>query len=447
AASWLPVICQNPSVAESLTWASLKASFAEDRKTRRWKQLGKFLAVSAIASTLVIGAREAKLLQPIELRAYDHLMRRRPLEEPDERLLLITVTEADVQAQTDKEMSLSNQSLELLLNRLAPSNPRLIGLDIYRTVSAKGQYPDLLDELQNNDRLITTCDVGKGTANNLGIPPSPDITSHIPADQPERRAEQLTNRVGFSDSVTDIDGVTRRQLYGTLPPRESPCQADNSFNILLALGYLAEEGIEPELLEDDSLKIGDVILPNFLANTGSYQGAEMSGYQLMTNYRALESLSDIAETLTLDEVLTGDLLPEDLSDRIVLIGTTAPSYQDRKETPYELDTPGVVIQAHQISQILSAVLENRPLISDWPQWAENVWIFAWAAAGGLSLWIINKQRFAILVWVGGSGIVYAVGYGLMTQAVWIPLIPPMLALLLTCILVSVLLENKEKIKE
>ena len=267
-------------------------------------------------------------------------MRRRPLEEPDERLLLITVTEADVQAQTDKEMSLSNQSLELLLNRLAPSNPRLIGLDIYRTVSAIGQYPDLLDELQNNDRLITTCDVGKGTANNLGIPPSPDITSHIPADQPERRAEQLTNRVGFSDSVTDIDGVTRRQLYGTLPPRESPCQADNSINILLALGYLAEEGIEPELLEDDSLKIGDVILPNFLANTGSYQGAEMSGYQLMTNYRALESLSDIAETLTLDEVLTGALLPEDLSDRIVLIGTTAPSYQDRKEPPYELDTPG-----------------------------------------------------------------------------------------------------------
>jgi CHASE2 domain-containing sensor protein len=68
-------------------------------------------------------------------------------------------------------------------------------------------------------------------------------------------------------------------------------------------------------------------------------------------------------------------LPNLVKGRIVLIGTTAESFKDSFPTSYRASQrsqkmPGVMIQAHMVSQIINAVLEQRPLLWWWPSWGE-----------------------------------------------------------------------------
>ena len=78
------------------------------------------------------------------------------------------------------------------------------------------------------------------------------------------------------------------------------------------VGLNSGEEWSPCTVEDDRVKVGPVTLPVLAPNTGSYQGINDSGYQMMTNYRSLETLADIADSYTLSEVLSGEQLPEDL---------------------------------------------------------------------------------------------------------------------------------------
>lgn len=54
-----------------------------------------FMASVAIAG-LVLGVRSLGMMQNLELSVFDTMMRTRPDESPDPRLLVITVTEADI---------------------------------------------------------------------------------------------------------------------------------------------------------------------------------------------------------------------------------------------------------------------------------------------------------------------------------------------------------------
>jgi CHASE2 domain-containing sensor protein len=74
----------------------------------------------------------------------------------------------------------------------------------------------------------------------------------------------------------------------------------------------------------------------------------------------------------------------------VIIGVTAPSASDYWFTPYttgqqafQKQIPGVFLQAQMVSQILSAVLDKRPLIWVWDQWSESLWIWGWSIVGGI----------------------------------------------------------------
>ena len=43
-----------------------------------------------------MGVRELKWLQPWELKAYDQMLRSRPVEPPDHRILLVEITQEDL---------------------------------------------------------------------------------------------------------------------------------------------------------------------------------------------------------------------------------------------------------------------------------------------------------------------------------------------------------------
>jgi len=112
-------------------------------------------------------------------------------------------------------------------------------------------------------------------------------------------------------------------------------------------------------------------------DTGGYHELDALGYQVLLNYRSSDS---VAEQVTLTDILSDSIaeLPNLVKDRIVLIGTTAKSLRLFSH-PYSAgqwsqEMPGVVIQAHMVSQILSAVLDRRPLLWWLPQWGETLWV-------------------------------------------------------------------------
>jgi CHASE2 domain-containing sensor protein len=455
-ATWLPIICQNPAVLPP-TWEEL----CSRRKT--WKQLPssdepsispglphnddsrirprsprnglkgrqgfvKVVLMSLVITSLILVGRQFGLFQAMELQAFDQLMRSRPTEEVDSRLLVVTVTAEDIQAQKQEPRrgSLSDRSLLRLLEKLESYNPRAIGLDIYRDFPVDPKYPELAKRLKESDRLITVCKTSNPEDDNPGKAPPPGV--------------QIAN-LGFTDFVLDPNGVLRRHLLAMEPSPASSCTTSYALSTKLAFRYLKAEGISPKFTSDGYLQLGTTIFKRLRLNAGGYNNIDVGGYQVLLNYRSSPSPLDVAGRVTLTQVLNGQLNPNAVKDRIVLIGVTDLSAKDYFFTPYSTgqrdyqDMPGVVAHAQMVSQILSAVLDQRPLLWVWSDWGEALWIFGWALTGGLFSW--RAQFFLRWGLVGGTlFVLYSLCFGLLIQGGWVPLVPSALALVSTSVSVA-----------
>ena len=411
-ASWLPIIIQNPTIP-SPTWHSLRYG---NQKQISKLILGTALVASGVVTGLVMVVRSFGVLQGLELQTYDTFMQLRSSEPVDERIVVIEVTESDLNYQRYQEMeqtggSLTDEALALLLQKLAPHQPRVMGLDIFHDYPFS---PQVQSQLENYPNFFGVC-TGYESQQKLGIASPPGLA-------PEK--------VGFPDVVPDLDGVTRRHLwYANFD--DDKCTTNISLSLQLAIGYLAREGIEP-VSKQDGLQLGKVTLKSMARYIGVYQGIDTSGYQILLNYRSPQ----IAKTFTLQEVLEGEVDPSIFKDKLVLIGTTAPSYKDYHLTPLSLSKQpnqkmsGVMIQAQMASQIISAVLDNRPLLGVWWRWQEVLWVLGWATTGGLLAWRIRHPSVFIALGVVTVGLA-GVCYGIFLLGTWIPFIPPLVALVLT----------------
>ncbi len=415
-ATWLPVICQNPA-EEPATWQALRRPSPKNRPLSRLQQLQTVLTASVMATALVLGVRQVGVLQQWELQAFDHLMRIRPAEKPDPRLTIVSITESDVQNQDPTERrgsSLSDQTLTQLLDKLQTYQPRVIGLDIYRDFPIDPDQSALAAQVQENASLITICEVGE-TSEQSGTRPLPNI----PAE-----------RLSFSDLPVDTDGVIRRQLLGMAPNPKSFCTTDTSFSLRAAQHYLAAEDLFFERNPDGVLQVGSAKFKQLAPHTGGYQQLDARGYQVLLNYRA----SGVAATqITLADLLNDSIDANLLRDRVILIGTTAKSFKDYLPTPYTgaqgaEEMAGVMIHAHMVSQILSAVLDQRPLLWWLSPWKTTAWIWGWSLVGG-GLVLICRSPLQLGLASGAAGIIlYGACFGLLLKGGWMPLAPSALAL-------------------
>lgn len=436
-ATWLPVICQNPAelppkwndwLSNPPKNSSAKIQLSLPRKGN----LVHTLFTSFVVTGLILGVRSIGILQPLELWAFDRLLTLRPTELPDNRFLIITINEADIQAQDSdrRRSSLSDKAFNQLLNRIEPHQPRAIGIDVYRDFATESQYPNLIAHLRQNKHLVAICKGSDAKYDPTGIAPPPEVPS---------------SRVGFSDFLEDNDGVLRRQLLFSDPDPASPCTTPYSFNVRLAFRYLAAKGISPQFTSEGNLKLGNVEFKRLQTRTGGYQGIDAAGNQIMLNYRSLPSLKSIAPQVTLNDVLRGKVRPEAIKDRIILIGVTANSSSDFWATPYGSATkekvPGVFIQAHKTSQILSAVLDRRSQIWVWHWTGEALWIWTWALIGGFSvIWLPSPlQRTATCLIIFGT--LTGLCLVILTQGGWIPLVPTGITIVITVFICSYLNRN------
>ncbi|MEG4351567.1 adenylate/guanylate cyclase domain-containing protein [Microcoleus sp. LAD1_D3] len=363
-----------------------------------------------VVTGTLLGVRHLGGLQPLELNAYDLMVQLRPDLGPDPRLLIVEITERDIN--TSEKWPISDRTLAKAIAQIARLEPLAIGLDIIRDIPYEPGNAELAIQLKNPKIFPITF---RGDSKLQRVPPNPNI--------PE-------NRVGFNDLVVDPDRIVRRNLMFASEGETT----QTSFSMRLAFAYLNSKKVESKLTEKQEIEANKIVFLKLRADSGGYQNINAQGYQILLNYRASKK---IAETVTLTQVLKGKVDPKLVKGKIVLIGVTAPTVKDIFSTPYSattngnIQTPGVLIHATATSQILSAVLDGQGLFWYWDEWQEILWIAVWSAVGGCLAWRLEKSLNLMGSVIAACGSLAGFTFFLFIQQGWIPLIAPALALLIT----------------
>ncbi|GAA6622321.1 CHASE2 domain-containing protein [Scytonema sp. NUACC26] len=395
----------------------------------------KAFIISLIVTSGLVGVRFFAVLEWLELKTFDHLMQARLLEEKeDNRLVIVAIADRDILEQDKRREkgygnSLRDPSLNKLLAILEQHKPRLIGLDLYRAFRADSAIPDLVNRLQQKN-IVTVCKVPatdeEGNTIAPGVPPAPEIVS----------LENVREKVGFSDFVTDTDGHVRRHLMAQDIIPGTECRTKESFSLLLARRYLEQEQDNKKykaiIREGENPRIGNFTFPVVQSFTSGYQGIDSSGYQVLLNYRATIS-GKIAKVLTLEDVFNNKFDGEEINDKIVLVGSYAYQEGPRDEwsTPYGTMN-GVTVHAHMVSQILSTVLDGRSLLRVWSQGIEIIWIGVWSFFGGFLVCYWRSLKTIGLVITASILVLYIICLMSLTFAsLWIPFIPAGIAFTIT----------------
>lgn len=369
---------------------------------------------------LIILARSTGSLQYFEWMAFDNFLRLRPTENSDKRIVIIGINEADIR-QVGK-YPIPDRELAILLRKIQSYQPRVIGLDIFRDIPQEPGHTELVNTFKDINNLVAIDKV------------LPETVAAPPSLSPEK--------VGFADAIIDTDGKLRRSLLGT--PTDQGYKL--SLTIKLAKAYLASEKIilENGIYDYDAMRFGRVELPRIFPNTGGYVQTNAGGVQVLLNYRSGQNQFT---TLSLQDIKNNNFHPNLLRDKIVLVGMTAHSAKDIINTSaivsQELEPGkvyGVKIQAHAISQILSAVLDNRPLLKSWGEGWEYIWIIMW---GGLGICLAKltasplKNLGAVVV---ASCSVTLICYLLINVGWWVPVIPNLIVLVVNGVGLTALYE-------
>ncbi|WP_017715158.1 CHASE2 domain-containing protein [Kamptonema formosum] len=376
-----------------------------------WEWRGILIAAPAAAG-LTIALRLAGLLQLLEWAALDQFFRLRPPEPADARIVIVAIDEPDITKAG--QWPIPDAVLAQLLEKLKQQQPRAIGLDVYRDLPVPPGHQELVKVFQSSPNIIGIEKV-VGDIYGAAVSPPPELL---------RR-----NQVSAADLVLDADGKVRR---GLLSVRAKNGKTVLGLGAQLALMYLEAEGIKPAQTPDKSVKLGKAVFVRFKGEDGGYVRADAGGYQLLLNFRGRRKSFP---TVSMTDVLENRIPPDLMRDRIVLIGSTAPSLNDLFLTPYSssllavpVRMPGVEIHAHIASQILSAALDSRPLLNVWDEPAEWLWIFFWSCAGATLGWVSKVSLRTVYILLLACSSMISAAYFLFLNGWWVPVVPPALAL-------------------
>ncbi|NJK38177.1 MAG: adenylate/guanylate cyclase domain-containing protein [Oscillatoriales cyanobacterium RM2_1_1] len=370
------------------------------------------MAITSLLTAIVLGVRTVGILQPSELVVFDWMLREKPPLKPDSRLLIVEISEPDISF--FERYPLSDEIVADTLSQLLALDPQVIGLDLYRDIAYEPGHQKFQNLLQNTANIIVIQTLP--TPDNPGIPAPVNV---------------VPERIGFNDLVLDPDSVIRRNLISVATEEATFL----SFSAQLALNYLAAQGITPRTEPDSpDVFLGAAQFVPLQQHSGGYRKIDNQGYQILLNYRAARN---IAPTVSIKQVLDGEVDPRLVKDKIVLLGTTAPSGKDLFLSPFspgETETPkmaGVVIHAQMVSQILDAALGDRSLFKFWPEWAEILWILLWATIGTT---LAHRSRTYLGLMFGIPlliCLIFAWSWLLFSRAYWLPMVSPAMALILT----------------
>ena len=416
-------------------WASKLVGFFKIviPRIRQWVAVKNGLGSALFVTLLVLVIRSLSMLEGSEFSVLDQFFRMRGEEPLDSRIVIVGIDENDISQ--GNRWPVSDQRLVEVLIQIQKMDPRAIGLDLYRDIPVSPGTSQLEKFLETNENII-------------GIEQLADQNGGLVAPPP---VLEKAKRVGFNNIILDSDQRVRRSFLYWKNDRDGFVR--ESFSLKLAKLYLSKENIyeQPSPQQVSDLKLGRGIFRQFQSNDGHYIRADAGAYQVMVNFRR-QNLR--FKTLTLQDLMSGDVATQILRDKIVLIGTTAISLKDFTATPYTHQLSGatslmsgVELQAQFTSQILGAALDDRLLLQVWSEPLEIAWIALWATIGVFtSMTFRSPKRSLVLVLILGA-IVLVIGYAAFLMGWVIPVVAALAALIAARgLVISHVAQSKEKLQ-
>jgi adenylate cyclase len=360
------------------------------------------LVSAQLVTALVIVLRQTGCLQPLELMIYDRMRVAWSAPVSSDRILLVGMTEPDIARWS---YPLSDDFLAGLLERVAAAHPRVIGVDIYRDRPVAPSTGRLQAVLQAHPEIVWVFKLAEGHGEH----------PYIPAPSPVAGTE----RAVLSDIAPDPGDVVRRGLLYA----DDGAQSYASLGLVLALGYLAHDRIQPTAGKDDALRLGNTTIPPLDTDSGLYVRLDARGYQMLLDYKGG------AQPFPRKSI--GEIIDSDQSnlirDRVVIVGDTLDSVKDFFATPFNVRLYGIEIHAHLADQLISLAKGNAILLSALPRWDEAFWIWFWSISGALCGLAIRSTLPAIGAMAGGVAAITVIVYVAFGEGLLLPALPAALA--------------------
>ncbi|MEO0838800.1 MAG: CHASE2 domain-containing protein [Cyanobacteria bacterium J06643_5] len=390
-----------------------------------WKRINKefklwFRAAppGMVVLVVVVVLRMFGGMQSLELMFLDGMLRLRPVERVDERVVVVGIDAEDIKL--TKQYPIPDGKIAQLLTKLQTYKPRAIGLDLFKDVPVKPGSKQLTRVLQENNNIIGIEKI---------LPPG-EISPHQILS-PEQ--------VGFVDLRNDVDSKFRRYLLFTKNPK-NPEEDKFSLALQLVTHYFIAEGIELEtgIKDQSALMIRSKELPRINhRNFGSYAGIDDGGLYSLINFRNNKKPFRV---IPMRDILNNNINPQWFRNSIVLIGNRNTSAGDiffNSAVPtlkLKGQIYGIDYHAHAVSDILSYVNDGRPMLSSWGETQEYIWIIIWGLVP-IVLGRITQSVWKNLLSVGVAGIaLISCGYVILwLWGIWIPVAPSFLVLAINAV--------------
>lgn len=400
----------------------------------------KLLVLTVLAASFAIALSWTGMLQRFEWMLLDTYFILRPAEAAEKRIVVVGLTEKDIQEL--RTWPVSDKQLAQLLNIIKRQRPRAIGLDVYRDLPVEPGYQELVKVFKTTPELTGVQKV-IGNSSGSSVSPPPLL-------------EDL-GQISTIDLVVDRDTVLRRGML-VLPREGKP--SIPSLGLALALKFLEKQGIKPEFDNKNNLKLNDAFFPIFRENDGGYVRADAGGYQIILNYRNYPGV----QRVSFSDVLNNRISHNVMRDKIVIVGSTAASAKDQFYTPFSnlnnyfstspIATFGVEIQAQIASQVISAALDKRPSIKVLDDSLENCLVFVTSLLFVVISFALtfykrnfnsNKKSSAIFILL--LGVIFNItilsgGYLAFLSSFWIPVFPSLIVLNISALVFISYTDNK-----
>ena len=329
-------------------------------------------AISGIATVgLILLERLFGFGESLELKMFDRWVRMQP-QLASERIVLVGITEEDLNNQAIEP--LSEELHTDLIAKIQTQQPRAIGLVIFHSSATTGAETKLNRQMQANNFV--------GIAKLTG-----SESNHI-----EPHPSLLVNQnYGDATALFDPDGIIRRNYLYSITDTSEPVA---SLALKVAQIYLQGENIQPEIEQPHQwLRLGAAVFPPLENYQGGYRSIKAFGYQFISRWQfPLKSY----QRVSIEEVVAGRIPTNLFRDRIILIGSLAPSLKDNFFTPHSNQQRyyGLEIQASFIDQIIATALGETKFLNTPAQLLE--YIFALAIASAIT-YLIWQQRFYLSI--------------------------------------------------
>lgn len=396
------------------------------RKSAKWP-----IGYGIIAGILI--TRWLGLFSSLELLTLDFLLRNRPAEAPDDKIVIVLFNRNSVQ----NDERVSEQEIADLLETIFSAEPTVVGLNIFLSQS---------NDSTGRERLIQ---IFEAHSNLFGIE---KVLQPRPINPPKDfPLEVLSQQFMHNDIPVDLDGRIRRTFVGTYLADNNEDPQDNpfkfSFSFKLAETFLKSEGYSldnhPRKLDIPIFQHADyqgfVEIPFLNASSGGYyREGNISKIQTYLNFRSGDNNFPVIDA---SELLSGVQSPSILTEKIVIVGRID-SYFPRfipvaasssliqeaegSQTPI-LPRFGIVgpeLEAHSVSQIVHGVINARPFLYTLPSWLENILIISSGLTGiAISVSLKSSARSAIALVISTLMGFCICFFLIASQGLWLPVTP------------------------